>query len=406
MAKLITAVATDLRTVRVTFNSALPDLGSGATGALNPGNWTFEPQVVSPVPVVSVSTIEVDEISTTVFDVIVDDDFSPEQLYQIVAKPAAGGGIAGVDSSPDNKALFQAIPIISPPERDFSTLRMVPNMNLREDDNDDLTRFLNILNDVLGLSIQRVDLWTSVFDYEKATENFLDLMLQDLAYPFAIQMGEIDKRRLLSVLATIYKQKGTVDGVKNAIRFFVGYESDVIWPDWAQFGGWILDESELDYDTVLGEFFYSSTLHGTDMVVFTGAGAFDFYLKVGVPTLASLTAEENLKVRAVVEFMKPAHTHLIGVTTAFPPPLNVVATPGVGTITVSWSLVPLAIQYVIFSSSTPVVGPLSPVGNIDPDDNTPFVLAVPSGESRYFRVCARLGTTNGVASARVNATAL
>lgn len=406
MSNLVTVVAQSNRVVRATFSAPLSDFGAGTTGALNPANWTFTGQVSLPFPVAPVTCSAVSEVSTTILDVTADDDLSPEQLYQLEAKPASVGGIIDVADSPNNKGVFQAVPLVSPAERDFDVMNMVPRMNIREDDSGDLEKFLRILNDILGLEIQRVDLWTTIFDYETAPQNFVDLMLQDLAYPLTIALTEVDKRRLLSVLVTIYKEKGTIAGVKDAIRFFAGYESDILWPDWSAYGGWVLDDSELDFDTVLGSFFYDPVIHGTDMsVVFTGAQVYGFWLKVGTPLAVALTADEELKIRALVEFMKPAHTHLVGLTAVLPPPTNVTDTSGSGQITVDWDAVSGATQYVVFWSSTPVVTALSPNGYVDPDNASPFVDAVPTGVSRYHRVCARAGGINGVASARANATA-
>lgn len=404
MASLASAVATGLRVVRVTFSAALSDFSTNATGALNLANWSFVAQNVSPSPAAAVAPEAIEQVSTTVVDITVDDDLSPGEAYLVTASVS----ITGVDASPANRAIFAAVALTPPVERDFSTMRMVPRMNIREDDSGDLERFLRVLDDLLGLQMDRVDHWTDILDYDLAPDNFLDLQLQDLGYPLTIALATIDKRRLLSVLPTIYKQKGTVLGIKNATRFFLGLESDVLWPQWSLSAGWILGsvENELGIDTYLGGTFYIAGLHGTDLIFFSGAGSFDFAVKIGTASAVALTADQIEKATAVIEFMKPAQAHMRLLVAALPPPENVAATAGAGSISISWDAVTGADGYVVFYSPTPDVGAMSPLGYVDPDNVSPYVDTVPTGESRYYVVSARVAGTNGVSSVRVSAIAL
>jgi hypothetical protein len=128
-----------------------------------------------------------------------------------------------------------------------------------------------------------------VIDPDLAAELFLDLMLLDLGNPFPFDLSLVDKRRLLNVLVAIYREKGTAVGIKNAIRFFLGLEVDVI----AYSGeALVLGESLLGEDWVLGP-----------------AGSFAAYsFEVVVPR--ALAAEGRRRLRAIVDYMKPAHTHL------------------------------------------------------------------------------------------------
>lgn len=407
MANLTTAVAQSLRVVRVTFNVALTDFSvTAATGALNPSNWTLVGQVVDPVPVAPVTALSVAQISTTVLDVTVDDDFSPSCSYKVVAKPASAGGITGVADSPNNEATFVAVALTPPAERDFSVLKMIPRMNFREDDTKDLERFLRVIDEPLQLALHRIDHWTDIIDYDLAPDNHLDQMLKAVGYPFQIALSTIDKRRLLSVLATMMKQKGTIVGCKNAIRFFLGYESDYIGLPNELFGGWTLDDSDLGDGTVLGDsFYYNPTLHGPD--ISNSMRPWDFYAKIGTPSAVALTSDETTKATAIINYMKPAHTKMLGLSAVLPPPLNPSAAAGASQVTFSWSSVTSAAGYAVFWSKTPAVSPLGPDGAVDPDNTSPYVLTgVTSGETRYGIICARTaGGINGVSSAVVSAVA-
>jgi phage tail-like protein len=46
-----------------------------------------------------------------------------------------------------------------------------------------------------------VDRWPDIFDFERAPEGFLDLILRDLGNPFPFELDTMGKRRLASVPA-------------------------------------------------------------------------------------------------------------------------------------------------------------------------------------------------------------
>lgn len=408
MPNVLHAVATELRKVRVTFDGVLTDLTSGANGALNVSHWTFSGQADGTDCTAAVTAKLVEQISTSILDVTTSEELSPGQVYQVAAKPAADGGITGVPASPNNAAIFTSVLPSVPPERDFDILTMVPRMNRREDDTKDLERFLKVMRDPLLLQLNSIDRWTDVLDYDVAPDNHLDLMLQDMAYPFLIGLSTVDKRRLLSVLATMYRQAGTVAGMKAAIRFFLGYESDILFVDNTLYGGWILDVGELDFDTVLGLTWFNVSIHGTEMVAFQTANPFVFWVKVGTLNAQPLTADEEKKVRAIIDFMKPTPALLLGLNAGPLQPGNVTATPGVGMVTIAWTETdPASDKYIVFWSKTPFVSTLGENGVIDPDNQSPYVQVVPPGETRYYVVCGQLANgRNGVASPVVSATSL
>ncbi|MBN2715754.1 MAG: phage tail protein, partial [Deltaproteobacteria bacterium] len=129
------------------------------------------------------------------------------------------------------------------------------------------------------------------FDLERAPESFLDLILTDLGNPFPFELEELAKRRLAAVLVEMYRQKGTAIGIENAIRFFLGIDITAITPFTAD--TMILGESELGVDWVLG-----------------ASGRFARYA-FNVEVDVALTDTERTQLRAIVDYLKPAHTHFV-----------------------------------------------------------------------------------------------
>jgi phage tail-like protein len=170
----------------------------------------------------------------------------------------------------------------------FDLYRFMPEINRREDITGDLLRFLSCLQEVTNLILHDIDSFTQLLDPDIAPEPVLDLMLGELGNPFPLDLSVVDKRRLLNVLVAIYREKGTDSGIRNAIRFFLGLEVAI-----TTYAGeaLILGDSLLGEDWVLGP-----------------SGEFGAYaFEVVVPR--ALASEERLRLRQIVEYMKPAHTH-------------------------------------------------------------------------------------------------
>jgi phage tail-like protein len=161
-------------------------------------------------------------------------------------------------------------------------------MNRREDVTGDLQRFLACLQEVTDLVLHDVDRFADILDPDIASDPFLDLMLPELGNPFPFDLSVVDKRRLLNVLVAMYREKGTERGIVNAIRFFLGLEVTLTAYTAEAL---ILGESLLGVDWVLGPS--------------TAFAAYGFEVAVA----RILEAEERGRVRQIVDYMKPAHTH-------------------------------------------------------------------------------------------------
>ena len=177
---------------------------------------------------------------------------------------------------------------------------MLPKHNRRDDQTGDLFRFIACLQEVTDLLLADVDRWPDIFDLERAPEAFVDLILRDLGNPFRSSSTRWAKRRLASVLVEMYRQKGTAKGIQNAIRFFLGIDISAITP--------------FNADTLyLGE-----SLLGVDWVL----GPFDrFALRLQRRGRAHPHDRERQQLRAIVEYLKPAHTHFVDLVEPLPPVL-------------------------------------------------------------------------------------
>lgn len=178
--------------------------------------------------------------------------------------------------------------------------QQLPNHHRRTDESGDLARFISCLQSVTDQWLESIKRWPEIFDLERASEPFLDLILKDLGNPFLFQLDLSGKRRLAAVLVEMYRQKGTAPGIANAIRFFMGHEVTVVaYAD----DSLVLGQSELNCDFCLGP-----------------GGRFPLYA-FDVVVSRELTVEERAQLRAIVEFMKPAHTHFVNLVEPIKAPL-------------------------------------------------------------------------------------
>jgi phage tail-like protein len=216
-------------------------------------------------------------VTSSAVDLLTDLPLTPGASYRL-----------DVDGIVDGSAVFTGFVPPRPANRVFDLYRFLPELNRREDVTGDLRRFLACLQEVTDLVLHDIDGFTQILDPDVAPEPFLDLMLGELGDPFPFDLSVVDKRRLLNVLVAMYREKGTGSGIQNAIRFFLGLEVGL-----TTYAGeaLILGESQLGDDWVLGP-----------------SGAFAAYaFEVIVPR--ELAAEERRRLRQIVEYMKPAHTH-------------------------------------------------------------------------------------------------
>lgn len=283
--RVVGAQARALKRIRVSFDEPVKQADAAADDdGLNPALYTL---ARLSVPAVDVAVIAVEPVTDSSVELVTDVELTPGAAYRLTVT-----GVVDLFGNevlaPDNAAELAGFLPVQPAGRRFDLYQLLPVLNRREDETGDLRCFLACLQEVTGLLVRDVDGFTDVFDPDLAPESFIDPMLLDLGNPFPFDLSLVDKRRLLNVLVAIYREKGTALGIENAIRFFLGLEVDV-----TSYNG----ESLVLGDSLLGE----------DWILGPG-GMFSAYaFEVVVPR--ALEDEERRRLRLIVEYMKPAHTH-------------------------------------------------------------------------------------------------
>jgi phage tail-like protein len=286
--RVVGAQALAQKTVRVAFDEPVL-VPAGATFVLTPKSAPAVPVVVASV-----------SVDGSVALLTLDTEMTPDVLHEVAAVGVTdlfGNVVLG----PYDRASFSGFRPARPATRRFDLWRMMPKHNRRDDDTGDLFRFIACLQEVTDLLLADVDRWPDIFDLERAPEAFVDLILRDLGNPFPFELDAMGKRRLASVLVEMYRQKGTAKGIQNAIRFFLGIDISAISPFNAD--TLYLGESELGIDWVLGP-----------------SDRFARY-SFNVEVARILTVRERQQLRAIVEYLKPAHTHFVDLVEPLPPVL-------------------------------------------------------------------------------------
>ena len=283
--RLATAQAISQKQVRLVFDEPVEANGAAV--------------LVTPIgaPAVPVSAVHLAS-ETNRLTVSLDVEMSPdvEHEVQVVGVTDLAGNAV---LAPFDRAHFKGFRPARPASRRFDLWQMLPKHNRRDDTTGDLLRFISCLQEVTDLLLADLDRWPDIFDLERAPAPFLDLILQDLGNPFPFDLDVRGKRRLAAVLVEMYRQKGTAQGIKNAVRFFLGID--------------IVAITAFNADTlVLGE-----SLLGVDWVL----GPSDRFAKYAFNVVVAriLTPTERKHLRAIVEYLKPAHTHFVDLVEPIPP---------------------------------------------------------------------------------------
>ncbi len=227
-----------------------------------------------------------------------DTEITPDVLYEVRAlgvTDLAGNPVL----PPHDRARFAGYRAARPARRRFDLWSMLPKFNRRQDTTGDLRRFIASLQEVTDLLLSDIDRFADIYDIERAPESFVDLILRDLGDPFDFELDLSAKRRLAASLVEMYRLKGTAPGIRNAVRFFLGVEITAIVAFAAE--TLVLGESELGVDWVLGPSERFARY------------AFD------VRVARVLTDTERRRLRAIVELLKPAHTHFVDLIEPLPP---------------------------------------------------------------------------------------
>jgi phage tail-like protein len=172
----------------------------------------------------------------------------------------------------------------------------------------DLHAFFEPLQEVFNRLVEDVDaFFPDLCEIDRARPGFLDAILFDLGDPLGglFDLTTNEKRKLIALLVQIYREKGTCEGVVNAVRFFVGVELSGCTRAWED--AWQLDTGS--YPTPIGPNFEL----GVDTILGPGTAEERWSFWVLYPTPASLTADQIDKIGKIVDYMKPAGTVYLGI---------------------------------------------------------------------------------------------
>jgi phage tail-like protein len=249
-------------------------------------------------PAVPVRPIFAEAVGTVV-RIFLDTEMTPDVRYAVQVRGVTDHS-DNVASPPFDRAVFTGYRPRHPVSRCFDLWSMLPKHNRRDDATGDLRKIVRCLQEVTELILSDIDRFPDLFDIERAPESFLDAILRDLGNPFSFELDALGKRRLASVLLDIFHQKGTAVGIRNAIRFFLGLEVSAVTP----FTGTTL---------VLGD----SSL-GVDFEL----GPSDRFSRYAFDVLVDriLTDTQRRRLRAIVDYMRPAHTHFVDLIEPTPAP--------------------------------------------------------------------------------------
>lgn len=275
----VTAAARGRGTVVATFDEPVdPDV------ATDPSRYALR---VLTIPAYPASVVSATLSSAVEVMLELDDDLSLGADYELVVTGMADvwGNVSGELVAPFSTPMPTEFA-----DRDFDLYRMMPQVNRDADLSGDMRKFLGIFQDVLNQLLCDIDRWPRIYDPRVAEEGFVDVMLESMGNPFVFEgMTLNDKRRLLVILNSLYRQKGTPQAITNGIRFFLGLESQV---RAFNVDAWILGQDTLGETTVLGS---SSeiAIYMFDVIVFV-----------------YLTDQQRDRILELVRILKPAHAIL------------------------------------------------------------------------------------------------
>src|SRR5581483_8162437 len=90
------------------------------------------------------------------------------------------------------------------------------------------TLLVSVMGSFFEDAINSIESFATIFNFEKCDPRYLDHLLYQLGNPFDISgFSDNDKRKIISLLVQIYKQKGTKQGMINATRVLTNLDVDI-----------------------------------------------------------------------------------------------------------------------------------------------------------------------------------
>lgn len=121
--------------------------------------------------------------------------------------------------------------------------------------NQDIKRFLTVIEEFVVRCVGEIELLPELYmNPEMIPDKWVGLKLQDWGIDLkCLNLNDTQKRRLLhGVIPIVYRQKGTIPGIVNLIRFLLGIEVIVQLIDVLPENVWIMGESIMGETTEIG----------------------------------------------------------------------------------------------------------------------------------------------------------
>jgi phage tail-like protein len=202
----------------------------GDSSALSASNYTLDRHNVYPAVAVHLeATAAADGDGTgVVVDLTVQWPMTPGAPYSVtVASDVADATGNAIDPAVDS-ATFTGWTPATPTGRVVKF--PIPQAAYEVDDTQELRAFVNALEEVWALLLSDIDRLPDLWDPDRATGAALDLHLADAGNPFAwaeADLTEVQRRRLLRALPTLYQYRGTDAGIEAAILTVLEVECHV-----------------------------------------------------------------------------------------------------------------------------------------------------------------------------------
>lgn len=303
---LFSAKILTLRAARILFGDAGVATATSDGTAADPAVWTVA--CAGPFPAYTPSVVSVAAYSPSgsgMFgvDLALDQEITEGAVYNFTATGITGIATSSIAAAAANLLNF-------PASRDFHLIDMIPRINIAEDTTGDLAKFIAVWQEPLNIILHDVDHWVDILDSDLAPEDFLELILRDLADPFvfATELTLVKKRRLAALLVGIYRLKGTLTGIQEAISLLLNMRSEFV-----EFDGL---GSKLDAGNLLGD----ATHHASPAFFLGGGGPWQLLTKVGTTATSqadagqtspaagnALTNDQKDQVLQIIKIMAPCY---------------------------------------------------------------------------------------------------
>jgi phage tail-like protein len=231
------------------------------------------------------------QIDAQTISLTLDQELSPNRPYTLY-----GTNINDLNFVPNTMSMssvvFTAQPLPVVTNRNFCLWdNFIPGINKRQDTSGDNQRLVRCFDEVTQLLLNDIDNFGNLQDVDLMPSDALDVTLANLGNPFLFLDDDLTKRKTINGLVQTFKDKGIDRGIENAVLFFTGITVTV--QAFNLEDGWILGQSSLGYDTILGT-----------------SEAFLIY-SFELVTDTILTDTQQTIIQQIVSEIQPAHTHFV-----------------------------------------------------------------------------------------------